>query len=114
MGFFADLYLVYLFKVLSRWTKFRGSRNWDTNEAIVTAMPDRTPAALGCPTLEIPYEYRVNGELYTGLHEEPFLLVDSLNTFAARFTAGNRFVIRINPDRPEISTVLEADQIAAQ
>jgi len=114
MGFFTDLYLIYIFKVITRWTKFRGSRSWDTNEATVTATPNKTPATLGYPTLEIPYKYRVNGELYTGLHEEPFLLLDSLNTFAARFTEGDRLVIRIKPDCPGISTVLEADQIASR
>lgn len=110
MGFFADLYLGYVFKVLTRWAKFRGSRRWNKSDAIVTAMPSSASAALGCPTLEIPYNYRVNGELYTGLHEEPFLLADSLKQYAARFREGSKLTIRVKLENPEISTVLEDDQ----
>jgi hypothetical protein len=109
MGFFADLYIVYAFKILTRWVKFRGHERWSPTEATVTATPITTSAGWGFSTVEIPYEYRVNGELYTGLHEEPFLLSDSLMQYATRFREGGKFMIRVKPGRPEVSTVREED-----
>lgn len=110
MGFFADFYLLYAFTILTLWVKFRGSRDWKTTEATVTATPINTSPAWGCRTIEIPYEYRVDGELYTGLHEEPFVLFDSLTECAAKFRKGSKFVIRVRPDRSEVSTVRKDDQ----
>jgi hypothetical protein len=114
MGFFADSYLIYALKILTHWVKFHGSRNWKTTEGTVTAKPINSSAAWGCRTVEIPYAYRVNGELYTGLHEEPFLLSDSLTKHAKRFREGSKFVIRVKPDRSEVSTVREDDQTASR
>jgi Protein of unknown function (DUF3592) len=107
MGFFADLYLVYLFKVLVRGVKFYGNQHWPSVEGIVTATPNSSMAGWGCPTVEIPYKYRVNGELYTGLHEEPFLLSDSRTEYAARFRAGSKLLIRVKPDNPQVSMMRE-------
>jgi hypothetical protein len=111
LGLFADLYLVYLFKILVRWAKFYGSQHWPSAEGIVTSTPSPSTPVWGCRTVEIPYEYRVNGELYTGLHEEPFLLMDSLTKYAAQFTARSKLVIRTRPDNAEVSTVREDDQV---
>jgi hypothetical protein len=113
MGFFADFYLIYAFKILTRWVKFHGSGGWKTTVATVTAAPIASSAAWGCRTVEIPYAYRLDGELYTGLHEEPFLLNDSLIEYAERFREGSKFVIRVKPDSSEISTVREDDQTAS-
>ena len=111
--FFADLYFIFLFKILVRWVKFYGNQHWPSVDATITATPSASMAAFGCQTVEIPYEYRVNGELYTGLHEEPFLLMSSRTEYAARFRAGSNLVIRTRPDNPEISTVREDDQVLA-
>ena len=111
--FFADLYLVFLFKILGRWAKFYGNKHWPSVDATITATPSASMAAFGCPTVEIPYEYRVNGELYIGLHEEPFLLMGSLTEYAAQFRAGSKLVIRARLDNPEVSTVREDDQVLA-
>ena len=108
---FADLYLVYALKIAIRFFRFCGCRSWPSATATVTARPLTTGSGWGCPTVEIPYEYRIDGEPYTGLHEEPFLPVDSLGKYVARFTAGTSFVVRTSPSQPELSTILENDQM---
>jgi hypothetical protein len=57
------------------------------------------------------YSYRVEEELYTGLHEEPFLLADSLADYISRFSNGRKFVVRVTPSEPQISIVRELDQV---
>ena len=85
---FADLYLVYASKIAIRFFRFRGCRNWPSATATVTALP-LTTGGWGCPTVEIPYKYHIDGEPYTGLHEEPFLLANSLGEYIAQFHGWN-------------------------
>ena len=113
MGLVADIYISYFFKILVRWLRFRHSAQWPRADATVTAAPSSTSGAWGCPVAEIPYAYRVGGELYTGLHEEPFLLSDSAKNYAERFGRDATLVVRIEPGRPEISILLPQDQIQA-
>ena len=108
---FADIYLGYVLKIAIRFFRFRGCRNWPSATATVTALPLTTGGGWGCPTVEIPYKYHIDGEPYTGLHEEPFLLADSLGEYVAQFTAGTSIVVRRSPSQPEISTILENDQM---
>jgi hypothetical protein len=62
------------------------------------------------PRVEIVYAFRVNGELYTGLHEEPFLLTKSLTEYVERFREGTLIVVRVKPNNPEVSVVCDKDQ----
>src|SRR6266699_4275691 len=80
------LYIGYVLKIAIRFFSFRGCRNWPSATATVTALPLTTGGGWGCPTVEIPYKYHIDGEPYTGLHEEPFLLADSLGEYVAQFT----------------------------
>ena len=77
--------------------------------ATVTAPPS-TSSGFGCPSAEIVYSYRFDGELYTGIHEESFLLNDSLTDYVERFGEGRSLVVRVKPGKPEVSIVREGDQ----
>jgi hypothetical protein len=101
--------LVYALRVIIHWPKVVGSGHWLLANATVTA-PPTSLAGIGCPRVEIVYSYRVKGELYTGLHEEPFLSTDSLADYVERFGEGRRIVVRVKPGSPEVSVVCEADQ----
>jgi hypothetical protein len=107
-GLFVDIYFFYLFKVVMYWLRARGSSEWPTANATVTAPPTST-SGYGCPSVEIVYSYRFEGELYNGFHEEPFLLVDSVTEYVTRFVEGSRFVVRVKPGEPEVSIVREGD-----
>jgi hypothetical protein len=101
---------IYFFRVSRAWLNAIRSGKWPTAEAIVTADPAPFSEALTASTVEIPYTYRFQGELYTGLHEEPsFGGVGS--EFKKRFTIGRRFLVRVNPAEPEVSIVRDRDQV---
>jgi hypothetical protein len=98
-----------LFRFSWAWLNAIRSGNWPTAEAIVTADPATTYAGLAGFTVEVPYTYRFQGELYTGLHEEPsFGGVGS--RFFKRFAKGRHFLVRVNPAEPEVSIMRDGDQ----
>jgi uncharacterized protein DUF3592 len=85
------------------------SLQWPLAIATVTA-PPTSSSGFGCPSVEIIYSYRLDGELYTGIHEEPFLLARSVSEYLERFGEGRNIVVRVKPDNPEVSIVCEGDQ----
>ena len=85
-----------------------GNGQWPRVEAIVTADPVRIEGVGGI-VVEFPYSYRFEGELYTGLHEEPCLFSES--EFMERFEKGIQF-FGVKPSAPEISLVRQRDQAA--
>jgi len=100
---------IYLFRFFWAWLRAIGTEKWPTAEAIVTADPETIFAASAGFTVDVPYTYRFEGELYTGLHEEPsFGGVGS--GFMQRFAKGRRFLVRVNPAKPEVSIMRERDQ----
>jgi Protein of unknown function (DUF3592) len=100
---------IHFFRVLWAWLRAIGSEKWPTAEAIVTADPATTYAASTGFTVDVPYTYRFQGELYTGLLEEP---ADGGvgSAFMKRFAKGRRFVVRVNPAEPEVSIMRDRDQ----
>jgi hypothetical protein len=81
-----------------------GSGAWPKVEAVVTADAERQGDFTGS-VIEIVYSYRFEGELYTGLHEEPVFLGDT--EYLEGFIKGTRFLVRVKPDEPEVSLLLD-------
>ncbi|HVN19747.1 MAG TPA: hypothetical protein VMU05_13265 [Dongiaceae bacterium] len=81
------------------------SEKWATAEAIVT----EDPAGYAGSTVEVPYTYRFEGELYTGLHQEPSFGGVSAK-FRRRFVKGSHFLVRVKPSEPEVSIMRNRDQ----
>jgi len=102
--------LIYFFRATRAWLNALRSEKWPTAEATVTADPYPTEfGTLIGFTVDVPYTYRFEGELYTGLHEEPsFGGVGA--EFMRRFVEGRRFVVRVNPAEPEVSIMRDRDQ----
>lgn len=105
--------IFYAFKRALLWLGACRSSPWPLASGTVTATPTSSEE-LGCPTVEIVYSYRVKGELYTGLHEEPFVSTDALTDYVERLGRGKSIVVRVKPDNPEVSVVCERDQGAAR
>jgi len=100
--------VIYFFRTVRAWLNAVRSESWPTAEAIVTGDPAGFRSLAGS-TVEVPYTYRFQGELYTGLHEEPsFDGVGSV--FMRRFVNGRRFLVRVNPEKPEVSLMRDRDQ----
>jgi hypothetical protein len=109
-GWFVDIFVEYLFRAMSRVIRNRGSGSWSIAKANVTssACPN---AVYGCHIAEVYYAYRVNGELYTGVNEKPFISPNSGENYVKQFAPGTEFTVRINPRDPSVSIVREGDQI---
>jgi len=101
--------IVWTFKALACELKACRTSRWLLVNATVTA-PPISSSGLGCPAVEIVYSYRVQGELYTGIHEESFLLTDSVLDYVDRFGEGKNLIVRVKPENPEVSSVREHDQ----
>lgn len=106
-GFFIDVIIGYIARATRNAWSSGGSAKWALVEAIVTADPTKS-SGYGGTSVEIVYSYRFQGELYTGLHEEPCFL--SASEYMERFSKGRTFVVRVKPDEPEVSVVREEDQ----
>lgn len=108
-GWFLDVIVEYLYRVIVRVIRTRGIAHWRTVEATVngSACPSAT---YGCHVAEVCYEFRLDGEPYTGIDEKPFIFHDSCESYAERFSPGVEIVIRLKPGDPSVSYVREVDQ----
>lgn len=100
--------VVYIFRAAWNWLSASGSGEWPLAQATVTDNPVRVNG-FGGNKVEIVYSYRVEGELYTGLHEEPGFM-GSDTEYMERFAKGRTFVVRVKPGKPEVSMVRDDDQ----
>jgi hypothetical protein len=99
---------IYVFRLFCGWVRAIGSEKWPTAEAIVTADAETTYAVSTGRTVDVPYTYRFEGELYTGLYEEPGGVGSA---FMKRLAKGRRFLVRVNPAKPEVSIMRDGDQV---
>ena len=101
--------IVYAFRSARHWVTTSKSGKWPLENASITAPPLRL-SRFGVLGVELVYSYRINEELYTGLHEEVFLFGSSAADYMARFGEGRSIVVRVNAVQPEVSVVRENDQ----
>ncbi len=101
--------IAYAFNAFVHWLKVRGTSRWPFANATITA-PPVSSSGFGCPSVEIVYSYRIEGELYTGIHEKPFLSTDAVKDYVERFGVGRSIIVRVKPSSPEVSVVCEGDQ----
>ena len=107
-GFFLGSILPCVLKSAGNWLRALGSGKWPTVDAMVTRDPTRLNRS-GCSAVEIVYSYQLDGELYTGSHEEPFW-DGSESAYIKRFPKGRGLVARVNPDEPKVSVMRDRDQ----
>ena len=106
-GWFIDILVVYLFRVVVRFVKARGSAAWIVCKATVTGSRYLLKT---CDVVEITYLYRLDGEPFTGISQEPFLSSTLAKRQVDWFPAGSEIVVRVNPTDHQTSIVREADQ----
>jgi hypothetical protein len=108
-GWFLDIYIVYLFKWLVRLLRTRGVNSWPVIEASVTSS-SAASGGFGCPTGEVIYTYETDGHIFGGRNEKAFISPNSAWGYVANFPKGSRLTVRIKPEMPEVSVVLDRDQ----
>jgi hypothetical protein len=101
--------IVFCFKLLTMSARAWGTARWHRTEATITAPPANSSGASSL-SVEIVYAYRSHGELYTGIHEEPFFQARSLKDYVERFGEGRSVVVRVKPSDAGVSVVCESDQ----
>lgn len=106
-GLVLDILVGYFFRAISNWWKALGSSKWPSAPATVTANPVES-RGYGGTKIEVVYSYRLRGELYTGMHTEPCF--GSGLDFIQRFPKGRTFVVRVKPNSPDLSVILDDDQ----
>ena len=105
MGWFADIFIEYLVRIIVGFVKRFRSRNWPLTEATVMSA-DCPAVVLGCAVATVYYEYPVGSDKYGAAFDRPFLTNDSGKRFAARLTKGVKFTVRVNPKDPSASVPL--------
>jgi hypothetical protein len=106
-GLVIDIFLGYFFRAISNWWRALGTKKWPSVEAIVTAHPIES-SGYGGTKVEVVYSYRVQDELYTGMHTEPCF--GSASEYMQRFPRGRRVAVRVKPGEPDVSVILDDDQ----
>jgi hypothetical protein len=108
-GLVIDIYIEYLYRVVTRMIKRFGSSAWPIAEATVTSS-SCPRAGYGCDVAEVYYTYRVDGELYTGVNEKPFIVHNSGENYVSRFAPRTELTVRVKPQDAAVSLVRDGDQ----
>ena len=110
MGFFLDIYIEYLVRVVVRFIHAWRVRAWQTERAKIISASHR-PAGFGCAVADLAYEYSFGGELYTGTNANPFVMTSSAKGYIEHYFEGGEVIVRVNPQNRESSFMLEQDQL---
>ena len=108
MGAFIDIYIEFIFRSIFRFFRARVSKSWPIVAAEATST-SYLPGGFGCAVAEITYQYRLRGELYTGMNTKPFVLDSSAEQYLKEHPTGSRLLLRVNPLTPDVSVVQDRD-----
>lgn len=104
VAWFIDIFVAYLFRVIVRMIKARGSGAWPIETATVISS-DCPYARYACDVAVVTYNYRVAGEFYAGVNEKPFIVHRSAEDYVRDFAPGTEFPVRVKPGDPWVSIV---------
>lgn len=107
-GLVLDIYVEFLFRVILRFFKARGSTSWPVVKAKVTSTGCR-PGGFGCAVADVAYKYRADGELYTGTDANPFVYTSSARAYLEDHRPGSELLVRVKPGTPCDSVVRQDD-----
>ena len=100
-GWFLDVLIAYLVRVIARSFIALRSREWATCRAAVIS--SGCPDVFGCEAVEVKYAYSVNGHRYAGVDTKPFLSKQIAKINAEEFSPGKEITVRYKPDDPSVS-----------
>lgn len=103
---FADVLVVFLVRSVIQLFWSHRAKSWPFVKGEVTTSQELKGST--CILAELTYSYRVDGELYTGTLQEPFL-VGSARSFLEQYPSGSELIVRVKPGSPESSFVREKD-----
>lgn len=109
MGFFIDVYVEYLVRVIVRFFQRWNARSWRILTAEVTAASYRT-GGIGCAVADVGYMYEIDDQVYTGINSAPFIFDSSARDYAKHYSPKSNLMIRVKPESPLCSVVQDNDQ----
>jgi len=109
LGFFVDIYIEYLVRVMLRFIRACTVGAWPTVSAKIKSVGYR-PGGFGCAVADLTYEYSFKSELYTGANANPFVMTASAKDYIKHYSEGGSVIVRVDPTRPHLSVMLERDQ----
>lgn len=104
-GLVLDVWVEYLVRVVMRLVQVLRSSSWPTVSGKVNAAVYHQQSGLGCNSVEIFYEYHLDGRVYTGSYKNPFIFPVLAERYVARFPNGTELVLRAKPGKPSISVM---------
>jgi hypothetical protein len=107
-GLVIDIFIEYFYRAVTRMITRRGSGAWPVAKATITSS-SCPRAGYGCDVAEVYYTYRVNGEVYIGVNEKPFIVHNSGENYASRFAPGTECTVRVNAKDAAISFMRDGD-----
>ncbi len=105
---FGDVLIVFLVRALIQMVRSRRAKSWPVVAGKVTTAQRRI-GSIGCMVVDLTYQYRVDGELYTGTHAEPFLWAGSAKNYLEQCAPGSKLIVRVRPGVPAASFVRDRD-----
>jgi hypothetical protein len=108
-GFVLDIIIEYLARILIRFIRAFRARTWPTERAKITSTGYR-PGGFGCAVADLAYSYSFAGKLYAGTNANPFMWTSSAKDYSDQYAGGDEIIVRLNPEKPESSVMLEQDQ----
>src|SRR5260370_4874160 len=87
-GLVIDIYIEYLYRVVTRMIKRLESSAWPVAKATVRSS-SCPRAGYGCCVAKVYYTYLVDGEHYANVNEKPFIIRNSGENYVKSFRAWN-------------------------
>ena len=104
-GWFVDIFIEWLIRMIVKDVRTLKSTSWPVVTATVTSTRcDR--AGYGCHLADVHFDYSWDEKGFSGLHEEPFMMLDSGEEYARRFPEGTKIRVRVKPSDPEVTVAL--------
>jgi hypothetical protein len=112
-GLVLDIFVVYLFRALSRAWRLRGTSRWEPTKANIGSISCPL-ITWGCPVVEVVYVYKISNEIYSGLETIPFIWRSSAENYVSRNPEGSIVIVRVKPNDPGVSVMRCEDQPRTQ
>jgi hypothetical protein len=102
-GLLLDVWIEFVIRIAINLYRRATSRSWTVVRARVTGGYSERGSTAGSELAIVNYRYKVEGELFTGKHKEPFLLSGRLDDYVSLFPADGECWVRVSPADPSRS-----------
>ena len=109
-GLIIDVFIAWLVKLLARFHRTWGCRNWPRVEATIQGATVGGGWTFNCPTTELTFTYEFQGQSYDFTDRKPFFLTSSAKAYVERYSLAKTPMVRVNPADSAFAVLRQADQ----